>query len=474
MTKILFFADNVLYGQIDFLKESDNVVYLKIDDFLKENLIISTHITTNSVFNSPFIAGFLLSDKNLDQKKDIFKKLNELIPHFHSNFIHVFSDYDNKTITWMANAVIQLANLIIANATCAQKESAELRILYQRVQASLFEIERTPTKCFPNLVFQTFPGDNTQEISDVPLCFESIDIYSVLHAIDIFFVRDAYILSSADVLVELTGSHSGRDFACWSIKDAFLKEGWNRFYCPVKEEAFGEPVIISLRSTSLRSQFLLAGSPANNEMQPSEFPPFALRLWSGVVSKCFPRTLAGYSTDGSANNDCLKHLGVELLQLAMPLNMNLKANIAWDQTKNGLMVHPSGIEPVTVQITNLETFGLKKITISFKLAHVDAKATEFSAWIVPRIDLSAERVTNKARMGRFFRRDFLSKKNSNLISSSFNIKSLVLVGNQEGEIYLNFDPSYDGKFDLFLSTRNLDEHSDYAWAVFTDIHFETI
>ncbi|ENN85620.1 putative membrane-anchored protein [Rhizobium freirei PRF 81] len=476
MNEIIFIVDNDFNFDFSALGSDSIFIRLKIDDIVSRRQFTVSEERARDALKSAFVAGVILSAKNQDKVQQVFENLNKLLPHFTCKMVSAFDIDPVGIASWVARSAISFSKLIALQAARAERENAEIRILYSRVQSALSEVESFHDAPYRSrILFQVLPGKHSVKISTAPISVEIAAEYSSLHAIDIFFDNQPHVLSAADIEVRLIGASSGRQLALWRIQEAKLQEGWNRFYCPIMDEPIGEAIAVTLRSTKEKTQFALRAG-IDTEWQansaPSDRNSIALRLWSGLVGMKLPKSSPGHFVDEEEQTVPLTLARSELLQLATPLDANKAKLVFWDERRDGLMVHPKGVDPVIAHIQTLQAVDLSTVRVHCKLVHPEAAVTDFAIWIVRSDEQASVRPLvspERNSVGRL-----LSGLRKSFIGSSgipSNLNWLTLSGDQEGEVSFTLDPPYTGSIELFLATRNKSKANQNAWALFTDIHF---
>ena len=476
MNQIIFIVDDDFNFDFSAFGGDNIFTRLKIEDVVSWRRFTVSEQRVRDNLKSALVAGVILSAKNHDKVQQVFENLSKLLPHFTRDMVSAFDADPVGIASWVARSAISFSKSIAVQAARAERESAEIRILYSRVQSALSEVESFHDAPYRSrILFQVLPGKHSVKISTAPMSVAIGAEYSSWHAIDVFRDKQPHVLSAADIELRLIGANSGRQLALWRVQEVKLHQGWNRFYCPIMDEPVGEAIAIELRSTKEKTQFALRAG-IDTEWQASSAPSdrnsIALRLWSGLVGMKLPRSSPGHFADEEEPTVPLTLARSDLLQLATPLDANKAKLVFWDEHRDGLMVHPKGVDPVVAHIQMLQAVDLSTVRAHCKLAHPEASVTDFAVWIVrsdEQASVSPPVPSERNSVGRIMsglRRSFIG---SSGIPSTVNW--LTLSGDQEGEVSYTLDPPYTGSIELFLATRNKSKANQNAWALFTDIHF---
>jgi hypothetical protein len=481
MSFINFIADDKLLSILQRPSNEKFFTYLDMPTYLEQqSFFISKKHHHPDALPSAFVAGLLLSDANANLKSSILAHCKKLFPYFNEDMIFIVSRLDSEVSDWITRATISFSQMLAEQASRAEQENAEIRLLYDKAQAAIFEIERSQNTFYtPKVVLQIIPGKRQNNVSTSPIQIKIAKEPAALHAIDLFFDRKPYIVSSADIIVELNGGLTGRRLATWCVPEVKLLEGWNRFYCPTSDEPIGEHIVLSVRTTGIKTQFVLrAAANAENlkgvSMYPENQEPIAIRLWSGLLGVKLPQTGPGHfvKDEDQINPAAVSH--AEFLHLGSAVEKEHTELVKWEDTHGGLLVHPRGIIPVVACIPMLQVVDLSAVHITCKLSHSDAPTTDFAAWIIradERVSVRSPWQRNEGSVSRLFS----SRKNwrgAETTSIPKDVNWLTLLGGQEGEISFTVDPPYTGHLELLLATRNHTKDNHFAWAIFTDLRFD--
>ena len=496
MASAFFAVDRDLIGKLQDLDGNrDNIISLDIDDLLRqEAIVLSDRIAPQDydsprVLPSPFIMGVLASHDHSARADDILARMRMFAPHFDAGRL-CFIDPQSPGAWqgWMTESAASFIKTLVSQAGRAEREAAETSILYEKAQATLFEIEKYPVSVVaPRIVFQTLPGRSEMRIGRTPIVATLLNEFPAAHAVDLFLAKRQTVLSDADLIVQMTGALSGRELATWRVREAAIVDGWNRFYCPIAHEELGESVALAVSSSASRAQSALMATadakPGGVDMSPANSPPFAMRVWSGYVGVKLPRLDAGHFVDADTPSvPPAEASRRELLHLASAYTREQWPDqIGWSARDTGLMVHPAGRQPTVGRIGGLQAVDLIEIKATCKLAHPEAVTTQFALWIRRAGEAVKIGAMDGEAQGQGLFRRFLGTKGAPgqanpvdeaLVEAVAHATWLTLTAGQEGELSLTIDPAYTGGFDLFLATRNLDKSNSYAWAVFTDLRFK--
>jgi hypothetical protein len=487
VTRVFFAVDRELAEKSNLAElKYDDVLPIDVDRILSQNAIVVSDRVEPRGFPSPFVKGVLISNERSGQQEAILSHLRALLPQFEDDRLRFVDPAAALDLgAWMAGASAAYDARLVAQVARAEREVAELRLLYEKAQSVLFELEKHPGQPFmTRIVFQTLPGKTEARLGRTPVVATFAQELAAIHAIDIFISKRQTVLSNSELVVELAGARSGRRFATWRLLESAVKEGWNRFYCPIVEEPLGEPVALHVHVSASRAQSALVETSQESVsgvvITPPDQAAFAMRVWSGLVGVKLPRLDAGHLAEGEAPTALeadvsrreLLHLGAAYTEEQWP------GQIAWTERDNGLMVHPAGRTPVVARIAGLQAVDIAAIRTSCKLAHASAAPTQFSIWIrrSGEVVKGADQAETAPHGGLFRRfmgaRGAAAPVESGASEAPADAVWLTLTAGQEGELTLPIDPPHTGVFDLFLATRNLDKNNSYAWAVFTDLRFE--
>jgi Family of unknown function (DUF6212) len=481
VTKLMFIVDESLDADLEIYNEQDIFFRTNIHELIEQTSLISSSSIAHNLIPSPFIAGVVLAEKNKKMHEAVIQKCKNLFPWFDETLIIVAPQLDFKILAWIVRSIASLSQKIAIQASRADQENAEIRILYEKAQSALFEIEAFKGKQYsPRILLQILPGNRSIKISAASFSMSILQEFKSIHAVDLLFDRSGSAISNAEIVVELKGVESGLIIAAWCISESQLKDGWNRFYCPIRNEAIDESIAVSVSSTTAARQFTLRSGELPDgqdavSVTSDARDPVAIRLWSGLPGIALPRTQAGFSMEDRELTDAKFVSRVELLQLGNAIERDQAQLIAWKSESEALLVHPQGIQPVIACIAKLDVTDLSLVSVSCKLDHPEAERTDFSAWNVRSTETLSTKPLSQTRNGtpRFW--PLGGRKSHGRASVAMippDARWLTLTAGQEGEISFVVDPAYTGTVDLFLATRNKTSLNHYAWAMFTDVRFE--
>jgi len=481
VTKLMFILDEDLDGDLAIYGEPGIFFRMDINDFIEQTVLISSSSIVHNSIPSPFIAGVLLAERNKRMEEAVIKKCKALFPWFDENFVKTTSKLDTATLGWTVRSIANMSQRMLLQASRADQENAEIRILYEKAQSALFEIEAFKGKQYsPRILFQILPGNKRTKISSAPFSMRILQEYKSIHALDLLFDQSGSAISNAEIAVEIKGAQSGLSIASWHIFESQLRAGWNRFYCPARNEVIDESITVSISSATAARQFTLRNGELQNiqdavSVTPDNGDPVAFRLWSGLPGIALPRTQPGFSTEGQDLTGAKFASRAELLQLGTAVERDQTSLVSWRPDSDALLVHPKGTQPVVARIAMLDVADLSLVSVTCKLDHTEAETTDFGAWIVRSNETLSTKPLAQQQTGNSKFWPLGGRKPPRSAGAAAippNVKWLTLTGGQEGEISFVVDPSYTGTVDLFLATRNRTSLNHYAWAIFTDVRFE--
>ena len=447
-----------------------------IDQFTASKFIVVSPKVTSNTIPSPLICGMILSRAHIDSANKFQSHASQLLPHFDEKRL-LFYDADmpeEDLCGWMARTSSDFTATVLTHAAAADRELASLRILFEKAQATIAQIESLPELApTTRMHCQALPGKGRLSIGKSPLSFHLLKEADAIFAIDLFFLKKGEPALGASFYVNLIGAETERVIASWQIPEADVVGGWNRFYCPTTQEPYLEQVILQVRASGDRAQSLLAEADLHTvsgiKVKAGQ-SPFAFRIWKGVVGLKIPHLAPGHLAQGE---DEIVSTGrhpaaSQFLQMGISRNPETSSSqVSWSERDEGLMVHPAGEKPVVAHVQGIDVVDLLEIRVGCKLAHEQGATTQFAIWIEPhdgpRRPLSGPPSGGLA--GKFANR-FLSGPRV-----PEDVVWLTLQGGEVGECSVTLASPYSGRLDLCLATRNLSKSSTYSWAVFTDLHF---
>ena len=481
MSQLILAVDkDVPEATFERLSRIAQTLKIDIDDVLSQKEVIVSDRVKGEGLTSPFVAGVILSGARRDERPAIVRHFQALLPRFDEGRICCEGDLTESLEAWASRARNDVLEKIIDQAARAERESASLRVMYEKAQQALHDLERAPErKSASRLLFQAIPGPRAARLGSEPLAVSLRREHQAIAAVDFHIVKTASPLIGALVELTLAGSRTGRSFATWRVAEEALVPGWNRFHCPLRDEPFGEGVTFTIRALSPDGRIDLSESadrePSGVTVLPARRAAPAMRVWSTQLGLARTRPEGGHWPLGSmAEKRASSASRADLLQLAAPvLAEGWEGQIRWDEWLQGLMVHPDGTTPVVVAVAGLEASDLRAVRVTCKLGHELAVPTNFTVWVRPATARSVAAPVaasgGSGLMGSLLRR--LARPAP--VEIPEDVTWLTLMAEQEGEVSFDLPESLSGRFDLFLATSNLDRRNDYAWAIFTDIRFGT-
>ncbi|UDQ88253.1 hypothetical protein LJE71_18575 [Xanthobacter autotrophicus] len=455
---------------------------IDVDDILAQKEIVVSGRVRGKGLTSPFLAGVLLSGARRVERATIVRHFQSLLPRFDEGRISFDGDLTDNLESWALSARNDLLEKILEQAARAERESASLRVMYEKAQQALHDLDRAPErKVTSRLLFQAILGPRATRLGSEPLAVSLRREHQAIASVDFHFVKTVSPLIGALVELTLAGSRTGRSFATWRVLEEALVPGWNRFHCPIRDEPFGEGVTFTIRALSPDGRIDLSESadrePSGVTVFPERRAAPAMRVWSTQLGLARTRPEGGHWPLGSAAEKRPAPASrADLLQLASPVTPEgWEGQSRWDEWLQGLMVHPDGTTPVVVAVAGLEASDLRSVRVACKLSHELAVPTNFTAWVRPATarhsaaPLAASTDSGAGLMGSLWRRIV----RSTAVEIPEDVSWLTLTAEQEGEVSFDLPEPLSGRFDLFLATSNLDRRNDYAWATFTDIRFGT-
>ncbi|MBX9934792.1 MAG: hypothetical protein K2Y56_25315 [Methylobacterium sp.] len=378
---------------------------------------------------------------------------------------------DRALVAWMVGRLGELAGASALESSRAVLQLGRLRMALERSEASLRSVEsRAVAGIAAALVFQIPPDGRFRPLTTRPIQQWIGERGDALHGLDLIF-RSQPSLSSTVVRIELNGKETGRQIAVWRVPKTALRDGWNRFDCPVLNEPLSEPLVVRVQAEADGSRVEIgAGDPRLAPWPGKVTPPqpLALRVWGSAMGVHAARSGVGHAPAGEMPRRAKARVASsDLLTLAVPLDDASSAMIHWKAEAHGLQIHPRGRAPVVAVVRGLEVLSLTGLRASVSLSHPEAAATEFAIHAYPSGTAPAfgERALPRGRAAALAG---LPRRRP----AAGQPEWLLLRSNETGEVRYRPNAPMSGRIDVYFATRNLNASNHYSWAMFQSVAAE--
>lgn len=376
-----------------------------------------------------------------------------------------------ELIAWIVGRLTDLTAASAYEASRTALQLGRMRMALERSEASLRAVEsRMVLAGAAPLVFQIPADERFRQISTRPIEQWIGERGHFIHGLDLLF-RLRPGLSDATIEVELHGAETGKSIASWRVSEAFLRDGWNRFDCPLRGDMLNEPIMLRLRSNVDHSRIEIGTgdtrlAPWQSESAPPH--PIALRIWGTAPGVHAARSGVGHAPVGATPFRAKAQVpSSDLLTLAVPLDDAAAPMIQWKPELHSLMVHPKGRDPVVAVVRQLEARGLIGLRATVSLSHPEAAAAEFTLYACPSgtIPTFVRRISKRTSPSVLRR---LPRRRTPIALPS-EMEWLLLGPAQTGEVRYHSRVPLSGKIDIYFATRNLDAVNHYSWALFRSV-----
>lgn len=389
---------------------------------------------------------------------------------------------DTELIEWVVD---RLAGLAASNAIEAGRAALQLGAMRRTLETSEAALRRLEKHAAdfgaPVLVRQVPHGG-----SFVPLEGRREQIINAgrggVHGFDLM-LRHRQRLSDSAVQVRLERPGTGEVLAEWRLREAQLRQGWNRFDCPATAETTGGPLLVAVSAEpDSRCEIGLTGRalPPPAEDDPHNDAaltrPFAIRVWGGIAGVELRRSGVGHVATGTMRADGGPRTVLvpfsEVLPLAVSLHAENARSISWRTEENDLQVHPRGPVPSFAIIRSIPARSLRSVIAHVMLAHAAAQPADFAIWAGLAGDLPPPIPGPERHLQRgSWRLPGLRQAKKSEIGTAPAATApewqwLPLTAGESGEIEFRFSEPVTGDVDIVLATRNPGHDNRYSWAVF--------
>ena len=295
----------------------------------------------------------------------------------------------------------------------------------------------------------------------------SVRIGNLLY-IDFFMNRGGQGLRG-EMCIRATKAYSRRVLINTTVELASLHHGWNQIACGEDETNEREPVDLEVNiSGQDRFQISLALSARNPQHAEcahvqgrSLAAPLAIQMWTGVFGINLKRNALaiGYPKDGGTLTK-VREIPSWTLRSAKIVHLAIEdpgfRPVEYDDFTRALLLHPLGLAPTIVKLSDLRLPGLKRVSAKIELRRDDAEPVEFALFV------AASSVRNV---------NFNSDDPNDL---SVGIEWHLLMASERGEIQCEISVALPENVDIYLLTRNRTSnfHNSWAYVASMDVEIE--